>query len=344
MLVINIVRRASWVTATTVNYELHPTSSFIPPQLISLAGLALLLIIVKTVYLDRFDNPLKRIFDGQNISGIDVSQHVNLGDQVNFLGYDLKQDQAMAGQSLELSAYWQARQPLRLNFSALAQLVDLEQHLYAGQDNLHPGQTPTTQWPSWGFIRDDHTILVPPGTPPGDYFLITGLYDPVSWGRLPVIEGGTPGWKDVIAIPVTVRKADKRPTVAELGIAWPVEADFGSQLKLLGATPAYDTIRRNDFLRIALFWEAKARPAANYQISLRLLASNSATVLEETLQPSHNRYPTTLWSPGERVRDNHAFWIPADFSPGIFRVQTRVLDESGQVVGVGEWVQLGVME
>ena len=49
--------------------------------------------------------------------------------------------------------------------------------VYAAQDSLHPGNLPTTRWEPWGFVSDPHSLPVPPGTPPGDYLLVTGLYN-----------------------------------------------------------------------------------------------------------------------------------------------------------------------
>jgi hypothetical protein len=46
-----------------------------------------------------------------------------------------------------------------------------------------------------------------------------------------------------------------------------------------------------------------------------------------------------LWAEGERVRDNHELWIPADFPAGQYRLQVRLLDEAGQ--SVGGWIELG---
>jgi hypothetical protein len=65
-------------------------------------------------------------------------------------------------------------------------------------------------------------------------------------------------------------------------------------------------------------------------------------MLEETIQPSHNRYPTTRWTAGERVRDNHALWIPADFPTGLYHLQAQILNETGQAVS--EWIELGESE
>ena len=307
-----------------------------------LFSLAILLIAGKLLYFDRVDNPWRQSFDGVKVSTAEVTTQVNFGDQVNLLGYDLVAARVKPGQSFVWRLYWQARQPLQRDYSSLAQLVDGQAHLYAGQDNLHPGSLPARQWQPWGFVQDPHKIKVPYGTPPGDYFLVTGLYQPESWQRLPVVAGGETGWPDVVAVPVQISRAGEVPSLAQLEIAWPVEADFDPQLRLLGASPERDFIQRNDFLRLALFWEAQVAPTANYQVSLRLTGPGGEVALQETNQPSHNRYPTSLWQAGERVRDNQALWIPADFPAGVYRVEVQVLDEAGQAVG--EWMELGQLE
>ena len=315
-------------------------------QLVWLAGLGLVMIFFKVGYVDHFGTPFKHTFDDTLVAGAEVSLKVKFGNQINLLGYDLNQHSVAAGQKFDLTAYWQARQPLFTNYSSLAQLVDTEHHLYAGQDNLHPGQVPTSQWPTWSFTQDPHTLYVPPGTPPGDYFLVTGLYDPSTWARLPVLAGGDPTWADVFAIPVILTKAARPPAVEELGIAWPVNETCQasktwqvSTLCLLGATPERQAIRPNDFLRVALFWEAVTNPTTDYRISLRLVNGTGQVVLEETNQPSFNRYPTTQWTAGERVRDNHALWIPPDFPTGVYHLQTQILDDTNHPLS--DWLDLG---
>jgi len=141
---------------------------------------------------------------------------------------------------------------------------------------------------------------------------------------------------------VTVVKSTHPPTLAALDISWPAEISFGSELSLLGATPERDVILRNDFLRVALFWEVLAAPKIDYQMRLRLITDDGAVALEQTGQPSHNRYPTTRWAAGERVRDNQALWIPPDFSAGTYHIQVQVLDDAGQ--SVNDWVELGQLD
>ena len=352
MFIVSVVRNAYCVMTCATHHPegglcsaLRTNPGFNPSQFAALLGLAITLIGLKALYLDRFDNSLKQAFDGSTVPHAQVSKSVNFGHQVNLLGYDLSQNEAASGEVFRLTLYWQARQPLTTDYSALAQLVDTDNNLYAGQDNLHPGSLQTTLWQPWGFVQDPHAIPVPPGTPPGDYFLVTGLYDSNSGVRLPVMEGGASGWTDVVAIPVSVTKPNTVPAIDELGIEWPAQTGlencYGSQICLLGATPERDTIPRNDFLRITLFWEAITTPTIDYQINLYLLASDGTRVIQQTTRPSHNHYPTTIWSAGERVRDNQALWIPADFPVGEYRLQTQLLDEMGQPVG--ELFELGSM-
>ncbi len=305
---------------------------FLARQQWLLAGLALLLLAAKLIYLDNFSSPLKIQFDGQSKTGLpaQVARRVDFGDQIRLLGYSLAPTTAPSGQNFKLTAYWQAQQPLATDYSALAQLVDADGHLYAGQDNLHPGGLPTGQWQPWGFVQDDHTIPAPPGLPPGDYFVAVGLYHPRTWARLPVLAGGTPGWSDALALPVTITAPAQPPAGAQLGISWPVTAEFAGQLRLLGATPERPALVANDFLRVAVFWEALTAPTQNYQITLQLVDAAGTPALTVTEQPSYNRYPATRWAAGQRVRDDHALWLPANFPPGEYTLQLTALSAAGQ--------------
>ncbi len=174
-------------------------------QMIVLAGLALALTLTQSFYLDRFSSPFKRQFNGPQDTPLQVRLDANFGDQFTLLGYDLPRSTAVAGESLDLTLYWQARRQQATNYSSLAQLIDDEGKVVSAQDNLHPGQYPTNLWQPWGYVTDPHRLSLPPDTPPGQYTLVVGLYEPDTWRRLPVVNSTSRQWTDVVPIgPVTI--------------------------------------------------------------------------------------------------------------------------------------------
>jgi hypothetical protein len=310
---------------------------------LTLLGLGLALLLAKSLYLDRFPSPIKREFDGVHVAGARNELQANFGDQFRLIGFDSDEMELASGQTIDLTLYWQAQVQPSLNYSVLAQLVDTGRNIYGAQDNLHPGQFPTSQWPPWGYVADPHRVPVPPGTPPGDYALVVGLYRPDTWQRLPILTPQLDAWGDVVSLgTVTVARPNEPPSVAELGLTERLERTFAEGLTLLGFASEGEQLVRSDFLRVALFWEAVDPPLPDLQLRLRLRDDGGAVVVERIVRPSNNRYPTTAWQSGERVRDNHALWIPQDLLPGQYTLQIQLLDPDGKALSA--WLTLRVYD
>ena len=156
------------------------------PELALYILLALSLLLLKVGYLDSHDSPLKWGFDDQRVRGVENPLSIDLGGEFTLLGYDLDSDVIEAGQTLHLSLYWKAQRPVTTDYSAFTHLIDPSSMIIAQQDNLHPGQCPTSHWRADEYNKDDHPIPVPAETPPGRYLLVAGLYQPQTLQRLPV--------------------------------------------------------------------------------------------------------------------------------------------------------------
>lgn len=318
-----LTRRSGWQPFVSALYLLLP----------------LALLLTKTLYLDHVDSPFKRVFDQRHVAQAEVRTQVDFGGQLTLLGYTLERSSVASGEKFDITAYWQSPQSASIDYSILAHLVDESGQLYASQDNLHPGNFPMSRWQPWGFVQDRHAIPVPLGTPPGDYFVVIGPYHPESWQRLPVQAGGRAGWADVYPLAVQVMRAHPPPSLAALNIRWPQSRDLTPSLRFLGATPERESIRPNDFLRVALFWEAVQQPTIDYKIRLRLLSAQGQSLSSQAQSPSHGRYPTTSWSQHERVRDQQALWIPADFPAGLYRLQLQLTPPEKQ--SIHPWLEVG---
>jgi hypothetical protein len=115
---------------------------------------------------------------------------VNLGGQVEFLGYDLRADHVMAGDTLRLTLYWRALAGVQTSYKVFTHLLGDNGHIWGQKDDF-PGQgaLPTTSWVEGEVIVDKYEVTVDPQAPASDYQLAIGMYDPASGARLPILDG-----------------------------------------------------------------------------------------------------------------------------------------------------------
>jgi hypothetical protein len=112
---------------------------------------------------------------------------VNLGGQVEFLGYDLKADRVAAGDTLQLILYWRALAGMETSYKVFTHLLGDDGRLWGQKDDFPGhGALPTTGWAEGEVIVDEYEIAVGPEAPDGDYQLEIGMYDPASGARLPI--------------------------------------------------------------------------------------------------------------------------------------------------------------
>ncbi len=110
---------------------------------------------------------------------------VNFGDQIALLGFDAPA-QARPGDTLEISLYWKAQQPLNINFQSFLHVLHPDGNIATQSDHLNPGDFPTRRWPMEQYVLDVHTLQLPADLPPGDYAVTAGLWVQAEGWRLPV--------------------------------------------------------------------------------------------------------------------------------------------------------------
>jgi len=117
----------------------------------------------------------------------------SLGESIHLRGYRLsQQDRLRAGETLTVTLYWQAKEPIDADLKVFVHLLDSHGSLRA-QEDARPcyGQFPTYLWMPGPVIVDEHKISLPPDLDPGTYALGVGLYPWPDGPRLPVV--GTNG-------------------------------------------------------------------------------------------------------------------------------------------------------
>jgi hypothetical protein len=112
-----------------------------------------------------------------------------LGASAQLIGADLTLPPTVQpGASLSLDLFWQAMDYAPADYTILLHLVGADGQMY-GQWDRPPaqGMAPTTLWKPGQVVVDSFEFALPADLPPGDYRLLTGMYE-----RLPIARNGTP--------------------------------------------------------------------------------------------------------------------------------------------------------
>ena len=114
-----------------------------------------------------------------------VVRDVALGDTVQLESAHLAANRLEAGGVLDLLLVWRALQPLDADYKVFVHVAGPDGVPVAQWDGL-PGLNTarTSQWTVGEPFRDHVLLPIPAATPPGDYTLLAGLYDPATGLRL----------------------------------------------------------------------------------------------------------------------------------------------------------------
>ena len=262
---------------------------------------------------------------------------VNLGDKVTFLGYDLETTPAEAGSELGVTLYWQRTEPLETDYSVYLRLINGVYDVWGAQDGGPLWDAmPTSLWEEGMVVADERRIPILPGTPPGEYQIEMGMYDPMTMVHLePVDMAG-----NLLLGPVKVVRGEGNlppsPQVAQ-------EANFGNKVRLIG----FDLEGESEpgaSLQLTLFWESLAPMDEDYTVFVHLSSEDGQIWGQRDSQPVTGFYPTSLWTSGEFVRDQVDLPISGEAPPGKYSLKAGiyhsgtgqrlpVLSSAGKIMG-----------
>lgn len=131
---------------------------------------------------------------GEPVEELVEATDLRWGDAIQLAGFTLSSAELTAGDIVKVALSWQNDRPLPERYKVFLHLVDSQGQIVAQRDSEPGGGLAlTTTWLPGETIVDHHGLLIPLGTPSGEYRLLLGLYelaDPAA--RLTVeTSGGT---------------------------------------------------------------------------------------------------------------------------------------------------------
>jgi hypothetical protein len=121
-------------------------------------------------------------------------REANFQNGIELRGFDAFKTTYRPGESLQVSLFWQAAQPIRERYKAFVRLVGSQWNPSTnnplwGQLDHDPGDgsTQTTKWTVGNIVEDQYLFHVASNTPSGTYQIEVGMYLASSGERTPIL-------------------------------------------------------------------------------------------------------------------------------------------------------------
>jgi hypothetical protein len=122
--------------------------------------------------------------DGLAILATVTRTSIDLGGQVQLVGYEFSSPTVRAGEPLTVTLYWQAQSLLLTSYKSFVHVTDANGQLVAQGDAVPRNWTyPTSAWFPNERVVDPHVMQIPAGVP-GPLEVWAGMYDPATGQRL----------------------------------------------------------------------------------------------------------------------------------------------------------------
>lgn len=118
---------------------------------------------------------------------------------------------------------------------------------------------------------------------------------------------------------------------------------LGDQLRVLGYTVTPPAVHPDSKIAVSIFWQVVAPMNRDYTASLQIFDRAGRKLAQAPdHRPGAASYPTSMWRPGERLRDVFNLTIPPDASRGTYHLFVRVYD-AGTEDALGDLTEIGTV-
>ncbi len=298
-------------------------------------------------YLDQNFRPLGIFHRNQQLLQIYRRQgapapgpELNFGNQLTLFTGNAATDQVASGGTTEVGLRFGVRAPappdrdvtpLDKDYVAFIHVQDADGNVWGQGDGALTNSLKklTSGWEAGELNADRIAIAIRPGTPPGVYDVVVGVYDRLDQNRLSIVNAqGNPTGTEYRLGQLTVTPAAKSPAPGDLKLTTSLDADLGAA-RLVGVSQDRATVDAGDSVRFELGWQG--RQTGDVTLALTLLGAGGEV----------DRQSFSLNMKGGEVRlGQYNVPVDADVPGGDYQVRAQLLDANraplGEAVSIGQ--------
>jgi hypothetical protein len=187
-----------------------------------------------------------------------------------------------------------------------------------------PRQPQASAWFITGTVQRTNIVLGPDGV-----FIPQPLSDAQIARLKAMLKSGQSiknEFGDGVATQVLVENAPE--FIADIQPARPLDARFGSAIRMFGYTLTPTTVTPGDPVWITLYWQALRDLNSDYFVSVNLFDAHGESFAQRVSHPALDAAPTSLWRRGAIIPDAFDLRVPADAPEGKYRLEISLLDRT----------------
>ncbi len=244
------------------------------------------------------------------------------GDLLRLTRYAWTADDFAVGDSIPIAFWWDRLGPTTATTRVSLRLVDQSSFTWAQTDQDVGGDfAQTGDWPSGQTLDDHHALLVPPGTPPGDYRLLLTVYRADGSQTEPASgSGATIESNGVLLTTIHVTKPSDHIWAAGLGGFHGSTAMFNGLLGLVGFAGS-DSVTAGESGYLTLVWKSLVDHPMWTDLRLEVVDGRGKVVEQRDLPLAPASFPTTVWKKGDVIRQQYNLPISDQLAPGTYRLE-----------------------
>jgi hypothetical protein len=274
----------------------------------------------------------------------DAFQTASFGGEIALADGMLLESDLIQQRTVRFRLRWQSIATPQADYAPFIHLFDEQDHLRSAGRGLEllvdDRFWATSHWSVGESVEADYSLSLPPGLPPGRYWIAIGLANATGGGRVPVLdEEGQVRGTTAKVFPIDVPPPQVPPDPGALQLLNPVRIQWGTQIRLLGYEhPSRASVGQK--IVVELIWQGLEPFGGDDAVRLALVDSGGTVAYRGTYPLSP--YPTSRWRPGELIHALYDLELPPDLEGGTYRLRVDALDQHGEPRG--EPAELGSID